>query len=771
MRNLTLLITFFCIAHLLNGRQGQVDVAKVRASFEGEEEKISYRLARSLGIDERISYTAEMAVDSNDKTTWSAGSGKEGHNQWIRFDFGTTSELAKISIKNGYWINQSNWRANWRAKKIVLTTSEGGEYKLTLRDTRELQEFDLKDIKASWVKLTIKNSYPGTKSDFDVCISEVSFSGYGVENNPAIQGFLTAVREDDFKTVRKQYKALQKQFENPKSIRLQGLSLMDFSIRSGNVAFSKLLYKDGHKEFSVMGAKEGTDPVALTQQVQELRSKYRQTLQELNSTTYQPDRRKLTALNAEFEGEHGYLYAEELSALKRLIDKRTKEALSTEFKSLEEELLRIPLDFENHSKLVGFFSTVESRYQAFRSEPGYGELKKAHENRRLEFLERNLIVLKQKVNQAGVQDELSELQRTYTSGISRRPVVTELLAAMADKSEELKAQRAAILKRAEEERLRKAQQAKWEKEQAEARALARYGFEFTTDGLKNRKLIDDFFKGNFVDVSFNRDDPIFSSLLDGYMYAFARRCGAALPTDRVEIKEMVCETERVTKNGWGIETNRYCVAWKEVPTGLYVRRELYDAHVKIYNMMNRDQLKNVGKLLMEMVEGNSFQSMYNLAEKAKVLESDVKTLIRSNGCSNSALKRFEENLIRFANNQPPLKLGGDTADEQVDYSKKQDIDKLTKDLVLANSKSWTFKYISNSTTDVRVVSSDSQNRPAKITASYQFEGLFGREKDRVEITFKNGVPDCIYFRKYSGDCRIPDRKVVAALKSGQYASN
>ena len=138
-------------------------------------------------------------------------------------------------------------------------------------------------------------------------------------------------------------------------------------------------------------------------------------------------------------------------------------------------------------------------------------------------------------------------------------------------------------------------------------------------------VVHRFFKGNFVDIPFNRDDALISSMITNFMYSYGRSCGSSLPTNRVMIYEDVCKTERVTKNGWGVETNRYCIEWTEVPTGLYARPETYAAHNTIKGINSRDQLKNVGKLLIQMTQGNGLRSMYSLAEKAKVLKNSNQT--------------------------------------------------------------------------------------------------------------------------------------------------
>lgn len=267
---------------------------------------------------------------------------------------------------------------------------------------------------------------------------------------------------------------------------------------------------------------------------------------------------------------------------------------------------------------------------------------------------------------------------------------------------------------------------------------------FSAKGLKNEELIKSFVKGDFVAIPFNRDDIAFSGLIRNYMYSYAKYYQSFLPNNKVQIYEDVCKTESVTTNGWGVEVSRYCVEWVKQPTGLFARPELYAAYNVVQSIVDRDALKNFGKMLIQMTEDKSFSSMFDKALDAQSIASDMEQLVLTNG-HTKALQRFEVNLIRFAHDESPIELDGTIALRKVDYSKNQSFDRLTRDLIIANSKSWTFTLISNSISNIKVVSRNQEGRPVKITASYQFEGLFGKQKDTVEITFEDGLPDCIFF--------------------------
>lgn len=147
---------------------------------------VSYQRARQLGFQSRlISYEPIMAADDETKTAWcSKANGKEGHGEWIEFDFGTEVQLSSFQIENGYYNDNANWEANWRVKKLSFITSDGNKTKFKINDSRRLQEFEFpKEITTNKIRLVIDDTFPGKESDFQVCITEVGFNGKYL-NNP-----------------------------------------------------------------------------------------------------------------------------------------------------------------------------------------------------------------------------------------------------------------------------------------------------------------------------------------------------------------------------------------------------------------------------------------------------------------------------------------------------------------------------------------------------------------------------------------------------------
>ncbi len=433
--------------------------------------------------------------------------------------------------------------------------------------------------------------------------------------------------------------------------------------------------------------------------------------------------------------------------IRAAFEQKTNEVLS-ELVEPEVRKLRSLDDVEALNSLSG---EVKRKFQLYQSSPALVAFDESIKERKTELVLGMSNSLKQRINNSNFIPELDQINSVYFTNTEESTQIRSLVT-------DLKSRKAEIER--EQKRI------EMERRLAEEKAWSKLGA--VTKGLRNEALIRSFIKGDFLNIPFNRDEIIFGEMITTYMYARARDCKSALPANRVMIYEDKCATEKVTKDGYGWEISRVCVEWVPVPTGLYADPEVYKAYELISKIIDRDALKNVGKLFMQMTQGNSLEPVTDLSTEVKYISLDMKDLIDINPCGGPALDRFEENLIRFANGEPPMKLDGSVERYYVDYSLEQDLDQLTRDLVSENSRSWAFRYIPNSVSNVYVASRDQQNRPQKITANYRFEGMLGTQRDQVQITFKEGIPECIYFQNYSSNCRTPDRKVVQKLVNGEY---
>ncbi|MDW3210306.1 MAG: hypothetical protein R8N23_10590 [Reichenbachiella sp.] len=206
-------------------------------------------------------------------------------------------------------------------------------------------------------------------------------------------------------------------------------------------------------------------------------------------------------------------------------------------------------------------------------------------------------------------------------------------------------------KEAQDEKLRLLEEKKRDR-LAKEKYIKKHGFFLETKELKNSDLVQKIYEGNFDRVLFNRNDLQFTAMIFNYMNYFAKNCSSSLPNNKVQIYRDVCSKERVTRDGYGVEIRRTCVEWTEQGTEYYASPKLYEAYRTIKNINSKEALKNVLSIWTQGMNNRS------VSKEMSSLKADMEQIIELNGCNNKALKRFEENLIRFANDQPPMKLDG-----------------------------------------------------------------------------------------------------------------
>jgi F5/8 type C domain len=118
-------------------------------------------------------YYAANAIDGKRSTAWIEGADGSGIGEWIRFDFDREITLHKILIQPGYFKSPEIWAENGRIAALTASFSDGSSRVLNFPDVMQSQKVDIGSIRTRWVKLTIKDVYPG--KDPDTAISEVAF--------------------------------------------------------------------------------------------------------------------------------------------------------------------------------------------------------------------------------------------------------------------------------------------------------------------------------------------------------------------------------------------------------------------------------------------------------------------------------------------------------------------------------------------------------------------------------------------------------------------
>lgn len=295
--------------------------------------------------------------------------------------------------------------------------------------------------------------------------------------------------------------------------------------------------------------------------------------------------------------------------------------------------------------------------------------------------------------------------------------------------------------------------------------------DFKTDGLYNAEFFDNIYRGHFENIEMNREDLEFLSIFEQYLRAYGRQCPDLLPADKVKIMNTECAREQVTTNGYGLEISRVCVEWRQVPSGLYARRELYNAKLEVERIHSADALRElVGMMTDQNIMGNTLDK----AHKAKALMLDMGQLFNLNPCNGLGIKRFEKNLRMYALNQPSVRMQGVS---KYTAMKKtggpiglQDFNKLINDLVADQAKTWMFnRFTQESISGVTILAKDSQGRPATIIADYRYSGFSGTSKGWVKVIFANGLPKGIYFFDFPDNRKTPGSSIVASYAKGTYS--
>ena len=293
---------------------------------------------------------------------------------------------------------------------------------------------------------------------------------------------------------------------------------------------------------------------------------------------------------------------------------------------------------------------------------------------------------------------------------------------------------------------------------------------FTSKGLNYESELMAIYLGDFKHARLKRGGLAVSGMFRKYLKAYGKFCDAYLPKNKVPITVQRCATERVTKNGYGQETDRTCVEWVDVPTGLYAKPDLYYSS-------NRAS-KQAGKQVVgTMFNFNDPYGSRALVDDAVSLGNDMENLVQKNKCNSKGLRRFEKNLNRFVENKSPLMLPGKQtlastmSHQPVSFNAASiNIKSLIDVLILENSKGWMMnRYHSGSVSNIVVKSRNSNGSPRLVHANYSYTGMGKKFTGGVALTFANNLPQCLYFSDAPKTCRHPSRGIINKYERGRYS--
>ncbi|MEZ5355625.1 MAG: hypothetical protein R2762_23565 [Bryobacteraceae bacterium] len=303
---------------------------------------------------------------------------------------------------------------------------------------------------------------------------------------------------------------------------------------------------------------------------------------------------------------------------------------------------------------------------------------------------------------------------------------------------------------------------------------ALYYASFRTAGMGNAKLFRAIFNGQFEGLEMARDDDRFISLMSSYMRVFDQKCSQHLPGDARQVTSPVCtETTRQTtfRGATPLFWRDYCSLWGE-QNEYRADPRLYEPYAElrresISSAFSGDLLTNFVNAINSVRTGKAAQTA---GEMMSVLR-DMHRLIPENGCTSPGLQRFQENMRRFAAKEPAIPLEGPTEPASASLPSQTpavDFARLLDDLVTANAKSWMVnRYVPGSIRDAEV-QTDERGAVAAANAMYTYQSLGGPMNGNVRLSFKEGVPQCLYFWDKPTVCAPPDSQVTTALRSGAY---
>jgi len=293
---------------------------------------------------------------------------------------------------------------------------------------------------------------------------------------------------------------------------------------------------------------------------------------------------------------------------------------------------------------------------------------------------------------------------------------------------------------------------------------------FNNANLALKTELTGLYLGDFSNSRLAPNTTLSSMLFSNYLKAYSNLCPQYLPQNKVPITKAVCDTERVTKNGWGQVVSRNCIKWVDVPTGMYADPKLYQASIE---QSRQAGLKLIGSALLS----SDVTAKFSAFRDEQTLQSDMHKLIKNNQCNTAGLQRFEDNLYRFATKQSPLTLksGTQLANLAVFYQADlnyQNINTqhLANALVKENARTWLMnRYSDGSLQVINTTSNPEDNSLKEILAGYRYGTAFGGGYNgKVRITFADKIPKCLYFADNRGSCRAASKIITNQYERGRY---
>jgi hypothetical protein len=298
------------------------------------------------------------------------------------------------------------------------------------------------------------------------------------------------------------------------------------------------------------------------------------------------------------------------------------------------------------------------------------------------------------------------------------------------------------------------------------------------EGLTYRREIDRIYWGDFEHVHLDHNGLEFGLMVGAYMKDFGAACPAALPKNKVEIMAQRCTDESYWVNGYGAEVpgSRTCTHYETYGTHVFADPDLYNASQFEDGKMATAMLGQMGQSIsktgnagINAAMGNFMQSR-DVAKQVSEFQSDLKQLLQNNVCGGESLKRFEQNLIAYAGNKPPIRMAGIPTFPGL--TRDSDYQTLLDDIVSEQASGWMFnRFVKESIANVTVDKRDAAGHALSVSANYAFQSTKGRVEGKVQLRFfDDGSPRCLVFSDMPDACRPVDHGLIAAFEDGKYAT-
>jgi hypothetical protein len=117
------------------------------------------------------SYGPDALRQQGPGNAWCEGRAGDGIGETVVFRMDPRKTFTRVWIENGYSKSPTIFARNGRPRLIEIRTSDGLVETVELADSADVAAVDLsREVEASWVSVTIRSIYPGSKYN-DTCVS------------------------------------------------------------------------------------------------------------------------------------------------------------------------------------------------------------------------------------------------------------------------------------------------------------------------------------------------------------------------------------------------------------------------------------------------------------------------------------------------------------------------------------------------------------------------------------------------------------------------